>query len=212
MMRTLVGLTTVITLFFMLTAVLARQVAHSFPPDSSASAFVSSCQNKPLPCWNGIVVGHTTMADGRAILEADHYRPTQDGAGTLTYWHSGDLCSRIWLGYKADIITRIGMPVCTDLRLGSIATLFGHYYTVTQSGVTFREGQVAVGLPPASGGGCINLTPFSRVSQIWLSSEGITGTLDAVSSLLPRWRGYLSFERYQQLYVIGCAPLRPYVP
>lgn len=176
------------------------------PLDSALDGFVENCQDKPQPCWYGIVPGVTTLTETRAVLEKRGYSPSSDGSGTLVYWQAGHLCSRIWLGYQDDLIVRLGMPICEDVRLGSLMRLLGRVYSVTPSGVTLDSGQVAVGLMSGAGSACITLNPFSRAAQLWLSAESVVKRADNPTA----WRGFLSFQRYQRLYNLGCVPIRVY--
>ena len=105
------------------------------------------------------------------------------------------------------IITRIRMPLCTAVQLGSLALMFDKaFHIVTQSGVTLRSGQIALCMGAGSKQ-CIDFNPFGKVAQIWLSAAN---EVENFRNDLPFWRGYLSFTRYQQLYGLNCVPLRLY--
>lgn len=183
----------------------ARTLGGTRPPNPALAGFTDGCQNQPQPCWFGVVPGLTTAGDATRLLAAHGYSESSDGLGTLVYWQRGNLCSRLWVGRNNNLVTRIGMPLCTDVRLGSLAALFDNtFHLVTQSGVTLQNGQVALGLG-AGEAQCMNINPFGRVAQIWLSAES---EVQNFKRDLPLWRGYLSFARYQQLYGLGCVPLR----
>ena len=191
---------------FTLVNVVVRAFGSTQPPDPALDGFTVDCEGMPKPCWYGIAPGITTIGDADRLLTNRGYSASADGLGTLVYWQPRDLCSRVWIGQNDGRITHIGLPVCTDVRLGSLAILFDSaFHLVTQSGVTLRNGQVALGLG-AGNAQCMNINPFGRVSQIWLSAAS---EVQNFKPDLPLWRGYLSFTRYQRLYRLGCVPLRP---
>jgi hypothetical protein len=197
--------TLAVILVFTASSLAARALGSIQPLEPALTGFTVGCADQPQPCWFGIVPGVTTAADATRLLTAQGYTESSDGLGTLVYWQPGNLCSRLWVGRNEQRITRIGMPLCADVRLGSLAALFNNaFHIITQSGVTLLKGQVALGLG-AGDGECMNINPFGRVAQIWLSAES---EVQNFKRDLPVWRGYLSFARYQQLYGLGCVPLR----
>ncbi len=181
----------------------ARIIGTWQHPHSALAGFREGCDDQPQPCWQGIIPGFTTLNELDAILENKGYRLTGDGAGTLTYWLSGRLCSRVWVGYWKNTVTRLGMPVCDGARLGDLALVNDDFYTVTQSGLTMMNGKVVVGLPAGGNGSCMVLKPHGQVTQIWLSSEKVTYK----QPIIPLWRGYLPFGRYRKWYALDCRPL-----
>lgn len=181
----------------------AQVIGQQHTPHPALAGFRQDCAHQAQPCWRGIIPGITTVGELATILTGKGYRRTEDGAGTPMYWQPGDLCSRIWLGYRDNLVTRLGMSLCDDARLGDLALIFDEFYTVTQSGLTMLNGQVVIGLPAGDNGACMNFKPRGRVAQIWLSAERITYT----QSIIPRWRGYLPFARYHKWYDLDCRPL-----
>jgi hypothetical protein len=181
----------------------AQILGHWQPPNPALRGFHDGCDDKPQPCWYGIIPGVTTLDELAHILNMKGYRRTGDGAGTLMYWQTGDLCSRIWLGLQQDIVTRLGMLACGDIYLGNMSLIFGDFYTVTQSGLTLLNGQVIIGLPAQTGSTCMVVTPYGRVAQIWLSDQAVAPDRERLAA----WHGYLSFNHYRKLYGLDCSPL-----
>ncbi|MEZ4670297.1 MAG: hypothetical protein R3E39_20515 [Anaerolineae bacterium] len=183
----------------------ARALGGSQPPGSELVGFTSGCEGLPQPCWYGVVPGITTVDEANRLWAIQGYTESADGLGTLIYWKTGNLCSRLWVGRSDNIVMRIGMPLCNDIRLGYVAMQFDNaFHIVTQSGVTLLEGQVALAMG-AGTSQCIDFNPFGRVAQIWMSAES---EVRNSRPNLPLWRGYQPFNHYQRDYHLNCIPFR----
>lgn len=62
-------------LIFML---IARAIGTTQPPKLALSGFVEGCENKPQPCWYGIVPGVTTVGGTLQKLEIVGYRQSEN--------------------------------------------------------------------------------------------------------------------------------------
>lgn len=56
---------TVVCLTFML---VARTIGTTQPPNPALRGFVEGCEDKPQPCWYGIVPGVTTVEEGQSLF------------------------------------------------------------------------------------------------------------------------------------------------
>ncbi|NWG16744.1 MAG: hypothetical protein HXY41_08925, partial [Chloroflexi bacterium] len=51
----------------------ARAVGTWQPPNPVLTGFIADCEDKPQPCWYGIVPGVTTMHEARTVLSNQDY-------------------------------------------------------------------------------------------------------------------------------------------
>jgi hypothetical protein len=94
------------------------------PLNPALAGFDIGCEDKPQPCWHGIVPGFTTVEEAQGILENMSYvcasvrhlcaRPA-----------TGMECPSVaWWGFENQL-TGLDLLDCGDLTLGSVITALG---------------------------------------------------------------------------------------
>jgi len=193
-----------VAIVFMMLAWTARALGSMQPPSPALRAFIDGCEDKPSPCWFGVVPGITSEQETRALL-------AWAGSARLSGLLSGDGFSLIFrlpepspycsanFFIRDLMVFRAELSICRQptIRVGDLAALL--------------EGEEKLmSLPPDEiifGGVSLNVEgwpkPFSRVTYITLLSP---------QSDFPRypWYGYISQSRYCQLvtYFPRCRALR----
>jgi hypothetical protein len=178
---------------FLALMVAARMVGAGQPLNPALSGFVEGCEDKPQPCWYGIVPGQTTDAEIYRLLafagEPEFSRSifSRDFTLIFTLPPSWPYC-RATFEFVRDIAVRGEITVCRqpDIRVGDLTVLL-------------ESEEKTVSLPPHElvyGTVGINVDgwpmPYSRVNYIDLRP------LNARFQPFP-WRGFVSQNRYCHL-------------
>lgn len=115
-----------VCLIFTLTA---RTVGTTQPPNPALRGFVEGCEDKPQPCWYGIVPGMTTIEEAKMTLATNDYweRPKElVYYGGSQYVNISEAPSCITLGiYEGDEVVRGITLSCLGIRLGDVISHWG---------------------------------------------------------------------------------------
>jgi hypothetical protein len=173
-----------VALIFLTVSLIARALGTTQPPNPALHGFTEGCEDKPQPCWYGIVPEKTTMEEAITMLNQrddlirlDNYLFRQSG-------NQGCVFS-LWGG---DIISNVDITKCPETELGDIVNWFDSpNYTLTGT-LFFRNGlfMVAEQHDPKI---CFKLTPRSKV-------EFITVTNNQIETTLPIWYGFKPYWWY----------------
>lgn len=112
----------VLSALFLTIGTLAQALGRLKPPHPALEGFVTDCDDKPQPCWYGIVVGQTTWEEAQPALQATGYADSPTNAAPRP-----GLCD-VSTGLARDerrTITIMRLVPCPGLRLGDAAGVFG---------------------------------------------------------------------------------------
>ncbi len=77
MTRFLLKLTLIMTFVLTITSLVVRTLGSTQPPNPALRGFIEGCEDKPQPCWYGIIVGETLIEDVIGILNQKGYSTSQ---------------------------------------------------------------------------------------------------------------------------------------
>ncbi len=180
----------VLVAFLLILTTVMQLLGGLEPPHPALEGFISGCDDKPQPCWYGIVVGVTTWEEAQPILQAAGYAasPTNDAPRP-------DLCdldTGVASG-ETRTITIMQFVPCPGLRLGDVVQMFGppdklttlHDYNYPLL-VYEHAFDISVAVPQTNS----LYAPIFSV-EMWADGPDMIGDL-------ANWRGYLRHERYCQ--------------
>src|SRR5262245_33041521 len=70
-------------LIFLVLSLTARVLGTTQPPNPALRGFTEGCEDKPQPCWYGIVPGVTTAEEAIELLDEQGYVLDADPATTI---------------------------------------------------------------------------------------------------------------------------------
>jgi hypothetical protein len=115
----------IVCLTFML---ITCAIGTTQPPNPALRGFVEGCEDKPQPCWYGIVPGVTTAEEARSTVQNVGYILVgEDGAGsnyhkmTFTSDQLSPACLEFHFTYNH--LSRLSLT-CVQMQLGTTFTLF----------------------------------------------------------------------------------------
>jgi len=177
-------------------SIAAKAIGSLQPPYPALRGFVEGCEDKPQPCWHGIVPGVTLADDARKIVEGLGY-VLNDTNSTEVYLFNGSsaFCRGVMLVHPDDkaSISLLMFSHCSNFVLGAFS-LLGLPTLITKSypkssTVTLAEFyNVMVNWCK----GCTNLSAHSKVELVYIST-----TINRFSGV--PWRGFAPQWRYCQL-------------
>jgi hypothetical protein len=116
----------VVVLIFTALAVIARSIGALQPPNPALRGFIEGCEDKPQPCWYGIVPGVTIAKEAQKILEGLGYAVASTDAEEiyLVSDHSA-FCRGVDIEYSQNEagITLLLFRQCSNFVLGDLLSL-----------------------------------------------------------------------------------------
>lgn len=143
MTRLYLKLSTTFLCVFLVLAIVARALGSTQPPNPALRGFVEGCEDKPQPCWYGIVPGVTTVDDAQKLFtqfrlekHIDDFTFLDLTAGcTVRLLDSG-------AGWNIDNFVVQGIQIydCPALKLGNLLSSFGRVLNVNYANPFYVEG------------------------------------------------------------------------
>ena len=174
-------------------SVAAASLGSMTPPNTALDGFRTNCEDKPAPCWFGIVPGITTEEEVYELMTVTGARaPSRQDFSqahflVFTLPQPWPYCNAIF-GFNSEILFRIELSLCREphIQVGDVTTLWANQ-------------KIIMSLPPDEmvyGEVSMNIdgwpTPYGRVSFITLFSP--------YSQFQPYpWYGFVPQDRYCSL-------------
>lgn len=195
--KLIVGLTG----FFLLLSLTARTMGNTQPPNPALRGFTEGCEDKPQPCWYGIVPGVTTMGEaGKQLITQSFFR-----LASYTYIPPKELepcVIDLWSasGWETETVQRLTLN-CSEITLGDIIFSLEEPQGLILEGYAFRTrymrlmvfGNTAIQSSYSSSKSILD----KREQFIFLYAPNNTSLQE--TSSIRKWRGFLPVWRYCQL-------------
>jgi hypothetical protein len=183
----------VLTIPFLLLSLVARALGSTQPPNPALEGFTTGCEDKPQPCWYGIVPGVTTVEDASNHLLAIGYVDQYDAQKVTGSSKYCDVFHQYWL--KDHTIIGINLQDCPSITLGLIIDLLNAPDFVTPGGdgeiiLTFKNSIRVIVRSEQDW-----LSPYNQ--SIWFISIG--WSVQPPPSMSYQWHGFASYHHYKQL-------------
>ena len=132
MPRLLLKFSLLITFMLTITSLTARVLGSTQPPNPALRGFTERCENKPQPCWYGIVPKVTTMKETQKWIEINGYSLNQSSDDILYFVRNLGAnsplypsCTNIWLQFAEDkqTLASISLWGCESITLGTLSPL-----------------------------------------------------------------------------------------
>jgi len=110
-------------------SIAAREIGLRQPLNPALHSLNDHCVDKPQPCWYGIVLGGTTVAEVQRLLTETGYNPSHRSSyGIIGYGVFKPVINCDLQAHYADstgAVQRLRFQDCADIRFGDLASLFG---------------------------------------------------------------------------------------
>jgi hypothetical protein len=189
----------ILALIFLVFLLTARAIGATRPPNPALRGFVEGCEDKPQPCWYGIVPGVTTVEEANLILASHDYWERSE---ELVYYGGYQYVN---IGEAPSCVTLVrygGDTILSGLRLGCLGIRLGD--VISQWGVPKRLGYGEVRAIDGLGyaGYSFQLHRSDLQPYLWMYEVSLSIPLPDIVDKpfgVYRWRGFTSFQRYCQL-------------
>lgn len=186
MYRFLIPTTFMLVMVFAILTLIASIFGSTYPSNTALQGFTEGCQDKPQPCWYGVVPGETTMQEAEQILTQLGYTlKTVEDPSPLDYWqtdHPQHLACQVDLtvwpmskvpGEIIKVVQNLNLWDCKNIQLGDLLLMFkkpviAYNCFGTIGGVTF--------------GGTMWLNPFPFTASPQLNKNPILAK-DEITSI-----------------------------
>jgi hypothetical protein len=226
MPRFLLKLALFITLALTITSLAARALGSTQPLNPVLRGFTEGCEDKPQPCWYGIVPEKTTFTDSvQIMMDRKMSITTSANFGgyigvTVIVDSIGCEVGLFRSNTDENLLVRLSFQNCSTLKLGDILNLFGAPYTVgTTLSCDFKPWEHLVPMAnywmhyPKIGSLSVNAAPDYWK---WISPNDLVVSFDVVIlryNFPPpsKWEGFIPFWRYvplhnDQVQTSSCGP------
>jgi hypothetical protein len=175
----------------------AKTIGSLQPPNPAMKGFTEGCDNKPQPCWYGIVPGETKPNEAKQKLQEYGLALRYETSMELTYTEPLSSCS-VSLTFQESVrnyshVFRVSFFQCQLLHAGDIMLLPGKKERLS-NGIAFFDGSA------------FGSVTVSTNTSAWVSSPL---TLFTGFTLIPlnnidrevryKWHGFIPLGRYCQL-------------
>ncbi|MEO8612103.1 MAG: hypothetical protein ABI690_29670 [Chloroflexota bacterium] len=201
MIRSYLKLIPTFALIFLALTLAARALGTTQPPNPALRGFTEGCEDKPQPCWYGIMPGITTVREADHILKDMGYT-SQD---SQLYFNEAETLQECTIRNEIHdtVIRRITLNMrCLNLQLGTVMSWFGKPDGIGAWRVIFEAGLVnAVVIYHGANHYellhlCMDFDPNGRVEALELYNPQNIPTFLTKSD----WRGNLSYIFYVRRY------------
>ena len=195
-----------ITLFFFATILTVIISGEQAAPNLTLGGFVDGCHAMQQTCWEGVVLGTTTISEARQdLLTMGYQAGISDNVQHFQYFYSNQLIPGcVKFGYLVDIATvdYLSLSCWRNTSIGDALTRLGTVrsanYSLSSTGNIvylsyLRNGSYSV--PSVAIGSGLN-SPFSPISSLDLFYNTF---LDRNNPITWRWQGFLPLWRYCQI-------------
>ena len=208
MPRLLFKLALSIALLLSATSLAATVLGTAQPPNPILRGFTEDCEDRPQPCWNGIMPGQTDVATAQNRLESKGYKLDHAESRILYFSNRAEgnsiagTCSNIRLSFEGNtkLLANITLVGCDGMILGNLWHIgfpekimqpldlyikLGEYYTAITS-------QSDANSTPRE------LSPNTKIDGLDIGSSVKTVNL-AIDLVGQNWHGFVPHWRYCQL-------------
>ncbi|MBI5666456.1 MAG: hypothetical protein HZC41_00490 [Chloroflexi bacterium] len=204
--------------------VATRAIGTLQPPNPALAGFIEGCEDKPQPCWYGIVPGISTWEEGEITLSHFSYEQSYeawispDGYAAVYEFSKNLPCRAVYLVMdrleysKTNSIDRVEFDECSDLLFGDIVERFGEPETFYAKRWSFWGKRVLaeIGLARESSTACLDISPRSSISKFSIANFPQSTELTASNQLY--WHGFLPYEKYVNQYGFPSCDILPFLP
>jgi hypothetical protein len=189
-----------LTVFFLLLSLTARALGNTQPPNPALRGFVEGCEDKPQPCWYGIVPGVTTAEEGNMVLNSIRYEFDETVSSEFFRHYSQPNSNSCRVILENDHVTsqirRLTVANCKSLIFGNILAIFSDIDGITNeesTGISLQNGQISANFFPSDN------NSLGWISSIkWPISFSLNTPVIDPKSLI-RWHGFIRSWRFCQL-------------
>jgi hypothetical protein len=151
--------------------------------------FVSGCEDKPRPCWYGIVPGMTTAQEVKPIIATTDYRIFVNESSLQTY-SSPTTCDMTILYSESQVVYEVRLDNCKEADFGSVIDVLGSPEDITLGR--------AFGTALAFSGNTIQVSPRPYFDWTSFHTSFVISLSASPSPVLHAWHGYIARWRYCQ--------------
>ncbi len=202
MPRRLIKLTLTLALILTITNLAARALGSLQPANPALRGFTEGCEDKPQPCWYGIVPGVTTFTEANSVLMRYGF---EFGQNLRESRHLvAETCNVFFVpSSSGDVIANLTFTDCKSIRWGEMMRHFGtpdmllicHDYIPPKPYYSYKSG-LNVRIDDVFGGDYW-ATPFDHVSgfEMFLPTSVYTDDFEFRNP----WLGFMPTWKYTQL-------------
>jgi hypothetical protein len=186
----LLKISTYLVAILLTVSIAAKALGSLQPPNPALRGFTEGCEDKPQPCWYGIVPGVTSRSEVVTKLSEakTNYIRVKDSPRD-DYYAGSPLCN-FQVNYPSDntVISSIGFYGCFDVRLGDIINIIGRPISIFPG-----ELKQIIYFAPTLEVDVDTISLFNNVNMMILWSESET-----FGQLTIQWTGFMFQNRYCQ--------------
>jgi hypothetical protein len=139
---------TIMVISLLALSLTAGALGSTQPPNPALQGFVEGCEDKPQPCWYGIVPGITTAEETMHVLEEQGYRRVNQSEQSYTFSFNNDELFRVDFQVSCD---NVQLAKCQSNPLSWIV-LFTDFSGVTVGDILLTLGEPdSIGINPTRG-------------------------------------------------------------
>jgi hypothetical protein len=182
-------------------------LARARPTSTAMRGFATDCENKPSPCWFGIIPGKTTFTEARQRLQQAGYLTGLLNNDPLNqqYFYSNTLvpgCVRVSFIRDTNMVTYLRLYCLKNTSVGEITTSLGRPSAIVFSFslygdieyLTYDHNNTTGGMTIIAGADWRSLnTPISAIEMFHRS------VFSPLSTVTSTWHGFVSMRRFCQL-------------
>jgi hypothetical protein len=199
----------IFVLIFIALSLTARVLGTTQPPNPALRGFTEDCEDKPQPCWYGIVPGVTTVEEAKTILTLHNYWERPD---YLLYDEGYEYVNISEAPSCVTLVRYVGDTIISGLTLGCLGIRLGdvisHWGTPRVLGYDERRNLVGLGYIDYA----VSLHRSNFQPHLWMYAMFLY-TLPKYPNSQPsggfRWQGFAPFWEYCQTnYIPFLCPRR----
>ena len=206
MIRFYVKLILPIALIFLALTLTARALGTTQPPNPALRGFTEGCEDKPQPCWYGIIAGKDTMLfeEASKLLEAEGFQANTNRGKveqtdfTLEFANyfapsSTSGCNvHLEARSQQNYFIRLTLFDCKGISIADMLDLYGlpHNIQLREN----ESGKLYFNRSTITAQFSANFSPLSYISNISFYPLDLTGGYPYCS-----WHGYLPYWLYYNL-------------
>ncbi len=205
MTRFLLKLILIMTLVLTMTSLAARAIGSTQPPNPALRGFTEGCEDKPQPCWYGIVPGVTPYWEITEIWTEHGYIVNDVVSGSMRQLQAVSKnkpeCKMLAdLDTGGDSFSAKAYSLssnCIDMNLGDFIQMKGFPERVCMFiydlALAYSENSTSFILVLDHAN---IISPHSKILEVYLHSSSLSNTTNIL------WNGYKSYQRYtKELYL-----------
>jgi hypothetical protein len=179
--KLMVGLTG----FFVLLALIARALGSTQPPNPALRGFTEGCEDKPQPCWYGIVPGVTEIREAIKMLEEFGFKNN-----SINLNLNG--CFVLWSAEDGEYVGTMEVRCENKVRLGDLLIVLGNPTFIHFMGFPQMSFHQSIALD-----GNLPCSPDVE-TRLFLRMYPQNYLLQMEAKGFP-WHGFISSEKYRLL-------------